>query len=285
VSTLAARLGKPSILVAPGAYDALTARLVERAGFEAVYLSGAGVSYSLLAAPDVGLVSMTEMAARVASVCAAVSIPVIVDGDNGHGGPLNVQRTVRLFEAAGAAAIQLEDQVLPKRCGHLGGIRLVAADEMVAKIRAAVAARRSADFLVIARSDARGVIGLDEAIGRVQRYREAGADALFVEAPRSREELAAIARALPGVPLVLNQVEGGKTPLLPLGDAEALGYRLAIFPNSLIRRFVRAAGELLAGLRADGTTAGQLDRMASFDELMDIVGLDALAAAERRYSP
>lgn len=282
---LRARLSSPQILAAPGAYDALTARLVERAGFAAVYVSGAGVSYSTLAAPDVGLVSMTEMAERVASVSRAVSIPVVADGDNGHGGPLHVQRTVRLFEAAGAAAIQLEDQVLPKRCGHLGGVRVVPVEEMVAKLHAAVDARRTRDLLVIARTDARGVHGLDEAIARAQRYREAGADALFVEAPQSRDEIAAIARALPGLPLVLNQVEGGKTPLVPLADAEALGYRLAIFPNSLVRRFVRAAEELLATLREEGTTARELDRMASFDELQDVVGLAALTAAERRYSP
>jgi 2-methylisocitrate lyase-like PEP mutase family enzyme len=277
------QLARPDLLIAPGAYDAFTARLVERAGFGAVYLSGAGVSYSLLAQPDVGLVSVTEMAARVAELCRAVSVPVIADGDNGHGNALNVQRTVRLFEQAGAAAIQLEDQELPKRCGHLGGIRLVSTDVMVGKLRAALDARK--EMLIIARTDARGVAGLDEAIARARLYREAGADVIFVEAPRTTAEMAEVARALPGIPLVLNQVEGGKTPLVPADEARAMGYRLAIFPNSLLRRFAHAGQALLGTLNTTGSTADALGDMVSFGELQSIVGLEALADLERRYTP
>jgi 2-methylisocitrate lyase-like PEP mutase family enzyme len=284
-ASLKARLCGPRLLVAPGAYDALTARLVERAGFEAVYLSGAGVAYTLLGQPDVGLVTATEMAERVACVARATSLPVIADGDNGHGNALNVQRTVRLFEDAGARAIQLEDQTFPKRCGHLGGARLIPAEEMAGKVRAAVEARRDDGFVVIARTDARGVSGLDDAIRRAARYREAGADVLFVEAPRSREELLEIARALPGVPLVLNQVEGGKTPLVAAAEAEAMGYRIAIWPNALVRRFVHAGRELLGVLAARGTTESEVARMVSFEELQELVGLEALGAAERRYVP
>jgi 2-methylisocitrate lyase-like PEP mutase family enzyme len=284
MSTLRELLSGPKLLVAPGAYDALTARLVERAGFPAVYLSGAGVAYSQLAQPDLGLVSMTEMAERVATLARATSLPVIADGDNGHGDVLQVRRTVQLFEAAGAAAIQLEDQVLPKRCGHLGPVGVIAPEEMLRKLKAALEARRSRDFLLIARTDARAVEGLDAAIARARRYREAGADVLFVEAPRTREELAEVARALAGTPLVLNQVEGGRTPLLPADEAQALGYRLAIWPNSLVRRFARAGADLLRALATDGTTAAAGEPMSSFDELQTLVGLPELTALERRYA-
>jgi 2,3-dimethylmalate lyase len=283
VADLRARLSRDRALVAPGAYDALTARLVEDGGFEAVYLSGAGVSYAQLCQPDVGLVTQSEMAERVAAVSRAVSIPVIADGDNGHGNAVNLMRTVGLFEDAGAAAIQLEDQAFPKRCGHLEGKRLVSTAEMVGKIRAARRARRSADFLVIGRTDARGVLGLDAAIARARAYAEAGADLLFVDAPQDRDELAAIAAALRGVPLVANMVEGGKTPLCDAGELAALGYALVLYPNSLVRRFVAAGAELLAELRCRGTTAGQLDRMVTFDRLNQLTRLDELGALERAF--
>lgn len=281
--TLRDRLARRPALIAPGAYDALTARLVETAGFDAVYVSGAGVSYSHLCQPDVGLVSLTEMVERVAAVCRAVAIPVIADGDNGHGNAINTIRTVQLFEAAGAAAIQLEDQAFPKRCGHLDGKRLVPEAEMAAKIAAARAARRSADFLIIGRTDARSVLGLDAAIARARAYAEAGADVLFVEAPRDVGELRAIAAALPGVPLVANMVEGGRTPLVPAAELDALGYALVLYPNTLVRRFVHAARDVLGALAADGTTAGQLDRMVSFDELNRLTRLDALDEQSRRF--
>lgn len=282
-TTLRERLSTKKILLAPGAYDALTARLVEAAGFEAVYMSGAGVSYSLLAQPDIGLVTQTEMAARAASMTRAVSIPLVADGDNGHGNAINVMRTVRLFEEARVSAIQLEDQSFPKRCGHLAGKKLVSTDEMVGKIRAACAARRSRDFLVIGRTDARGVLGLDEALARARAFREAGADVLFVEAPQDEDEFRAIAKALPGVPLMANMVEGGKTPLVPAARLEELGFAFVIYPNSLTRRFARAGQELLAELAAKGTTAGAVDGMVSFDALNDLVGLDEVAALERDF--
>lgn len=281
--TLRERLSRPEILVAPGAFDALSARLVEDAGFEAVYLSGAGVSYSLLCQPDVGLVSLAEMADRVASVARAVAIPVIADGDNGHGNALNTARAVRLFEDAGAAAIQLEDQAFPKRCGHLDGKRLVSEGEMVGKLRAAVATRRSRDFLVIGRTDARGPLGLEAAIRRAQGYAEAGADVVFVEAPRDRAELAAVAAALPGLPLVANMVEGGATELVPAAELQQLGYSLVLFPNSLTRCFAAAGRAVLGELRARGTTAGMLDRMVSFGELNELTRLHRMTELERRF--
>jgi len=281
--TLRARLARRPTLVAPGAYDALTARLVEVAGFDAVYVTGAGVSYSHLCQPDVGLVSLSEMVERVASICRAVSIPVIADGDNGHGNAINTMRTVRLFEEAGASAIQLEDQASPKRCGHLDGKRLVSQAEMVAKLGAARAARRSPEFLIIARTDARTVLGLDSAIVRARAYAQAGADVVFVEAPRDRAELRTVADALPGVALVANMVEGGKTELVPTRELEALGYALVLYPNTLVRRFVHAAAEVLGALTTDGTTAHQLDRMVGFAELNRLTRLDELSALERQF--
>jgi carboxyvinyl-carboxyphosphonate phosphorylmutase len=285
MTTLRERLSRPEIVVAPGAYDAFTARLIEAAGFEAVYLSGAGVSYSLLAEPDVGLVTLSEMVDRVRSIASAVKVPVICDGDNGHGNAMNLMRTVRLFEQAGAAAVQFEDQAFPKRCGHLAGKKLVSVEEMVGKIRAACAARSSRDFLIIGRTDARAPLGLDEAIRRAGAFLEAGADVLFVEAPQDRDELLAVARAFPGVPLVANMVEGGKTPSFEAKELEALGYRIVIYPNSLTRRFARAGAELLAGLRTHGTTKPFEGDMVSFGELNAIVGLGKLAELEKAYLP
>jgi 2-methylisocitrate lyase-like PEP mutase family enzyme len=282
--SLRSRLGQGPI-VAPGVYDALTARLVEEAGFAAAYLSGAGVSYTHLCQPDVGLVTQTEMVSRTEATSHAISIPLVCDGDNGHGNALNVMRTVRLFERAGAAAIQLEDQAFPKRCGHLEGKRLIPADEMVGKIRAARAARTSSDFLIIGRTDARSQEGLDGALARARAYGEAGADLLFVEAPQNRDELAEVARALHGKPLVANMVEGGKTPLLSAAELGELGYALILFPNSLLRRFVAAGRELLTELSGRGTTSGLLDRMASFQAVNDLTQLAALAEDERTFVP
>ncbi len=278
--SLRQRLAERDIVVAPGAFDAFTARLVEDAGFEAVYVTGAGVSYSLLCQPDVGLVSLAEMAERVGHIASAVSIPVIADGDNGHGNAINAMRAVRLFEAAGAAGIQLEDQAFPKRCGHLAGKRLVSEAEMVGKIRAARRARKSEDFLIIGRTDARSVLGLDEAIRRAGMYAEAGADVVFVEAPQTRDELAHVASAMPGIPLVANMVEGGKTPMLSAAELSSLGYSLVLFPNSLTRAFAHAGRAVMRELRAAGSTSAVLDRMVSFDELNDLTGLPALSALE-----
>lgn len=282
---LRTRLQEARILMAPGAYDALTARMVELAGFEAVYLSGAGVSYTLLAQPDVGLVTQTEMADRVAMLHQAVKIPVIADGDNGHGNAMNVRRAVQLYERAGASAIQLEDQQLPKRCGHMAGKKLIGMHEMVGKIKAACDARRSEDFLIIGRTDARSLLGLDAALERASAYREAGADVLFVEAPEDLQELQIIARAFPDIPLMANMVEGGKTPSLPAPVLEQLGYRLVIYPNSLIRRFAFVGPDLLASLRATGSTDSQRPGMVSFPELNTMLGLEAFAEVEQRFVP
>jgi 2-methylisocitrate lyase-like PEP mutase family enzyme len=285
MSTLRERLGRQEILLAPGVYDAFTARLVEAAGFEAAFLTGAGVSYSVVGQPDVGLVTQTEMAERVRSAASAVKIPVICDGDNGHGNAINLMRTVRLFEANGAAAVQLEDQSFPKRCGHLSGSQLISEAEMTGKIRAACAARTSRELLIIGRTDARGRLGLDDALRRGQSYVEAGADVLFVEAPQDRAEFVAIAKAFPGVPLMANMVEGGKTPLLEATELAELGFRVVIYPSSLLRCFARAGAELLAELRGQGTTARALDRMVSFADVNRLVGLEELAELEKRFIP
>ncbi len=259
------RLAQGPILLAPGAYDALTARLVEQSGFDAVYFSGAGLSYSLLAQRDLGLVTLTEMAERAGSMTAAVRIPLIADADTGYGHVDQVARTVRAYERAGVAALQIEDKEFPKRCGHLDGKRLVPPEEMVEKIRAACAVRAT-DLLIIARTDARAVEGLPAALDRARRYRAAGADVVFVEAPESVDELAEIGRSLPG-PLMVNMVEGGKTPLVEASRLEAWGFRLVIFPNSLLRLFVRQAQRLLGDLRSSGTTEGFLEHMVLFPEL------------------
>jgi 2-methylisocitrate lyase-like PEP mutase family enzyme len=276
-------LARDRIVVAPGAYDALTARLVERAGFEAVYLSGAGVSYTHLARPDIGLVTLDEMLRRAEAICAAVEIPVLADGDTGFGNAINVQRTVRAYERAGLAGIQLEDQTFPKRCGHLDGKEVIDSDEMVGKVRAAVDARSDNDFVIVARTDAMATHGIEEALRRLRAYADAGADVLFADGPATLEQLTTIPRALPRAAMA-NMVEGGKTPMVPAAELERLGYRLVIFPNSLVRLFARAGATLLATLRASGTTAGARPDMLSFDELNDLVGTPAILEVGRRYS-
>ena len=226
---------KSGILVAPGIHDGVSARQAVKAGAEAVYMTGFGIAGSLLGVPDIGIVSATEMTERVRALAAAASpVHLIADGDNGHGGTANVERLVRGYEQAGAAAIQLEDQVLPKRCGHMDGKEIVSRDEAVAKIRAAVGARSSKAFLIIARTDARSVKGMDEALWRADAFLSAGADVLFVEAPQSLEELHLVAERFPGVPLMANMVEDGKTPMLPPAELARLGYRLVIYPVSAL---------------------------------------------------
>ena len=279
------RLAGDEILVAPGAYDAFTARLVELSGFEAVYLSGAGISYTLLGQPDLGIVTQTEIVQRVGNVSGALSVPLIADGDTGYGNAINVMRTIRQFEQAGATAIQLEDQQFPKRCGHLSGKELIPTDEMVGKIKAALDARQSDDFLIIARTDARGVTGLDEALRRAESYLAAGADVLFIESPRSVEELETVAKEFPEVPLMANMVEGGKTPLHSAQELQEMGYSLVIFPNSLTRRFARVALDLLAELKGKGTTEHILEQMISFSELNALLGIEDYRELERTYLP
>lgn len=270
------------IVVAPGAYDAFTARLVEVSGFEAVYMSGASVSYTSLARPDIGLLSASEMAARAAQLAGATTLPVIADGDTGYGNALNVIRTVQEYERAGVAAIQLEDQDLPKKCGHLAGKTLISQAEMVGKIEAAVYARRDADFVLIARTDALAVEGLEAALARAQAYADAGADVIFVEAPGSVEEMQAINRAIQK-PTLANMVEKGRTPLLTAAELQALGYRLVIFPGALTRFFARAGLDFLAKLKKEGSTASQLNRMLGFDELNALLGLPEIQQLDRQF--
>jgi len=283
--TLRERLSKSDILVAPGAYDGLMARLIEVSGFEAVYLSGAGVSYSTYATPDLGLMTQTEMAARVHSMAQATGLPIIADGDTGYGNAINVRQTVKLFEHAGAAAIQLEDQQFPKRCGHLSGKELIPAEEMVGKIHAACDARQSDDFVIIARTDARSVLGLEAAIERGRQYQTAGADVLFIESPYDADELRAVAEAFPNFPLTANMVEGGKTPLLSAQELEAMGYALVIFPNSLTRHFAHTGLAFLQSLKEHGTTQPQLDHMMPFQELNAMLGIEDYRELERHYLP
>jgi len=283
--SLKKRLSLDEILVVPGGYDAFTARLIESSGFEAVYLSGAGVSYTTLGQPDTGLITQTQMLERIRDIAHAISIPLIADGDTGYGNAVNVVQTVQLFEHAGAVAIQLEDQQFPKRCGHLSGKQLVTTEEMTAKIRAAVDARTSDEFLIIARTDARTVRGIEEAIFRGEKYIEAGADVLFIEAPQSEEDLAVIGRAFPDTPLLANMVEGGKTPLLTAEELHTLGYSIVIYPNSLTRRFAHAGVQLLTELKTAGTTQPLLEKMMSFQQLNHLLGYESLQALERAYLP
>lgn len=275
------RLSRSEILVAPGVHDALAARIVERAGFEAVYFTGAGFSYTHLGTPDLGLVSLSETVWRVAAIAEATRLPVIADGDTGYGNALNIGRTVREFERAGAAAIQIEDQTFPKRCGHLTGKTLIGADEMVGKIKAAADARRDG-ILIIGRTDARGVEGYEAALGRALRYKEAGADVLFVEAPESRAELEAYGRALPA-PAMANMVEGGATPLLAAPELQVMGYRLVIFPGAAVRASAAAMMRMMAVLREHGTTESLRGEMLTFKELNELLGLPEFQRREERY--
>ncbi len=273
----------PDPVLAPGAYDALSARLVERAGFPAVYMTGFGVAASLAGLPDVGLLTMTEMVDQARRIVEAVGVPVIADADTGYGNPLNVIRTVRAYERAGAAAIHFEDQVAPKKCGHTEGKLVIPSEEMAEKIRAAVAARHSEDFLIIARTDARAVEGLNAALERARRYRDAGADVLFVEAPQSEAEIEAISRAFPEVPLLFNWAEGGKTPPLGLDRLRALGFRLIIFPISTLLAAVRAVSDVLGQIRAAGSPIPVLDHLTRFDEFLAFIGFPEIRELERRF--
>ncbi len=285
-SSLRNRLSQPEILLAPGVYDALSALLAEQAGAEALYLSGASISYTRLGRSDVGLMSVSEVADTLAMLCDRVQTPVIVDADNGYGNALNVQRTVRMFERAGAAMIQLEDQSYPKRCGHLAGKSLIPADAMAGKVRAALDARACDDTLIMARTDAIAVEGFDAALERAELYVEAGADVLFVEAPRDQAEMTQIiARFAHRLPLLANMVEGGNTPLKSKSDLQEIGYSLAIFPGGLVRAQTRATQAYFAQLIAEGTTANMLDKMADFTELNQIIGTPELQALGKSYDP
>jgi carboxyvinyl-carboxyphosphonate phosphorylmutase len=271
-------------VVAPGAYDGLSARLVEQAGFPAVYMTGFGASASLLGRPDIGLLSFGEMVGHARRLVQATAVPVIADADDGYGNPLNVVRTVREYEAAGVAALHLEDQVSPKRCGHMEGKEVIAASEMVEKVRAAVEARRSPDLVIIARTDARALEGLDAALERARRYRDAGADMLFVEAPESEQEVALVAEAFPDTPLLFNWLEGGKSPAVAHDRLRELGYRLIICPLSTLLAATAAVGELLARMRAAGTPAAIAADLPAFADFTSVIGLPDIERLEARFA-
>ena len=282
--TLRALLAGAEPVVAPGAYDCLSARLIEAAGFPAVYMTGFGTAASYLGRPDVGLLGMSEMVDQARRIVQAVHIPVMADADTGYGNPINVIRTVKAYEDAGVAALHLEDQVAPKKCGHMAGKQVIPPDEMLAKIRAAVAGRRSADFTIIARTDARAIEGLDSALERARRYKEAGADVIFVEAPESEQEVECIADALGDVPLLFNWTEGGKTPPMPYGRLRELGFRIVIFPIGPLLVAARAIGELLEILKRDGTPAAAMNHMIPFQRFVEFLGLPEMRDLERRFA-
>ena len=277
-------IGRTEPLVLPGCADALTARLAQGAGFEAVYATGAGIANTLLGQPDVGLTTMTEVVAQVERICEAVDLPVVADIDTGFGNAINARRAVRAFERAGVAAVQIEDQVFPKRCGHLTGTAVIGLDEMLGKLRAVLDARSDASLVVIARTDALAVDGLDAAVDRAMAFAEAGADAIFVEAPIDRDQLAVLPQRIPA-PLVANMVEGGRTPLLSAAELGAMGYRIVLFANTAMRVAAAAVRDAFAELRRTGDTSGLLDTMLSWDERQALVGLSEIEALERRYAP
>jgi 2-methylisocitrate lyase-like PEP mutase family enzyme len=281
---LRALLESGQTVVAPGAFDPLAARLVEEAGFPAVYMTGFGTSAALIGRPDVGLLTMTEMAASAGRIADCVDIPVIADADTGYGNPLNVIRTVGAYEAAGVAGIHIEDQVAPKKCGHMEGKLVVGAQEMAAKVRAAVEARAQPEFVIIARTDARAVEGLEQALERARLYREAGADALFIEALVSEAEVEEAARAFPGVPLLFNWAEGGKTPPVSLARLTELGYRIVIFPISTLLAATAAMRAILREIAVSGTPAAALADVPTLGEFVDFIGLPQVREAERRYA-
>jgi methylisocitrate lyase len=277
---LRARLAQPGILVLPGCADALTARMVQEAGFEAVYVTGAGFANAALGIPDLGLTTMTEVVSQAQRVADAVEIPVVVDADTGYGGALNVVRTVRELERAGAAAIQLEDQVSPKRCGHFEGTEVVEVEEMLVRIEAAKHARRDPDLVLIARTDARACEGYDQAVARARAYHAAGADLIFVEAPRTVDEL----RALPKdvrAPLLVNVVEGGKTPQLTAAEYEEMGFKVALFANTALRAAAKAVQDAMAALKREGSSASILDRLVPWPERQRLVDLDSYLTLDR----
>ncbi len=269
-------------IMIPGAFNALTARLAERLGFRAVYLSGGALSAGWAGLPDIGLLTQTEFAGQAAVLARATSLPVLCDADTGFGEAIHVERTIRLYEEAGAAGLHLEDQVLPKRCGHLSGKGLVDTPTMAAKIRAAVAARRDPDFVVVARTDARTVEGFDAAVRRAHEYLAAGADMIFPEALESAEEFARFAREVPA-PLLANMTEFGRSPLIPFDELASMGFRAAIYPLTAFRAAMRAAEETLEALRDQGTQRGLIDRMQSRAELYDLLGYSGWEERDRAY--
>ena len=275
-------LNEPGIIRAPGAFDAWSARLIQMAGFPAVYMTGYGTAASLLGAPDIGLISMTEMATHAKNMASAIQVPLIADADTGFGGVLNVIRTVEEYERGGIAAIQIEDQVLPKRCGHMEGKELVTKKEMVSKVRAAVHARRSEDFIVIARTDARAVNGFEDAVERALAYCEAGADVIFFEAPQSVEEMKKVASSI-NKPLLANMVEAGKTPFLTSAELEKTGFKIVIYPASTLYAATKSVIELLQCLNKTDSTMNYLDKMVTFKDFFDMIGVEKARSLEKSF--
>jgi len=278
-------LAGDQIVVAPGAHDALTARIIAKTGFPVVYMTGYGQSASHLGYPDVGLMTQTEMATRAANFVDLLipeGVGVFADGDTGFGNAINVMRTMRMYERAGVAAIQLEDQVAPKKCGHMTGRQVVPAEEMVGKIKAAVAAREDSEMVIVARTDARTVHGIDEAIRRGKLYAEAGADVLFIESPESVEEMRLIVSSF-DKPCLANMVEGGRTPLLTAQELQEIGFRIVIFPTASTYATCKAMFSLMNGLKAQGGTAGLMQDMVTFEEFNNLIGLTQIRSLEATY--
>lgn len=275
-------LGEGKLVTAPGVFDGLSAKIAEAAGFRTLYISGGAISRGM-GYPDVGLVTYSEMMKRLEEIRAVTTVPLVMDADTGYGNALNVIRTVRGYERAGAAALHLEDQVAPKRCGHYDGKEIVSRNEMVQKIRAAVDARLDPDFMIIARTDARDVAGLNEAIERARAYKDAGADMIFVESPASVEEIERIGRELADVPLLINMFWGGKTPLVAPDQLERMGYNLMIVPSDLQRASIRAMQRAAAVLFDHGNTGTLVEEMASFQEREEVIDSDAVKALQEEY--
>jgi 2-methylisocitrate lyase-like PEP mutase family enzyme len=282
-ATLRQRITSKELLVAPGVYDLVSLRLANTFGFEALYMTGFGTVASHLGLPDAGLATYSDMVGRVKQMASTAAAPLIADGDTGYGGLLNVRHTVRGYEEAGASAIQLEDQEFPKKCGHTPGRRVIPMEDMVKKIRVAVESRSSPDFLVIARTDARTALGLDEALRRAEAYARAGADVLFVESPESLEEMRMICERL-DVPLVANMVEKGRTPVLSREELQSLGYRIAIFPVTALLAAVKAMGEAYAHMKRAGSSKGAAVPLADFGELTRLMGFEDVWEFEKRHA-
>ena len=273
---------QPGIIVAPGAYDCLTAKIIQQSGFPAVYMTGAGTSVARYGFPDLALASMTEMVSNAADITASVSVPVIADADTGYGGLLNVGRTVRKYEQSGVAAIHIEDQEFPKRCGHLDDKRVIPTEDMIPKIKEAVESRTDKDFLIIVRTDALAVTGWEDTMDRCHRYIDAGADVLFVEALRSAEDAQRAVESLP-VPLLYNFVETGKSPLLSASDLESIGFKIVIFPASNLLLVTATIQKLMAELKEKGTTIGMMEQMVSLQECFELMGLSEMLAVDAKH--
>jgi 2-methylisocitrate lyase-like PEP mutase family enzyme len=274
---------KKDIILAPGAYDALSARIIEAVGFDVVYMTGFGTAASLLGYPDVGLLTMSEMVDNARRIVEAVNIPVIADADTGYGNPINVIRTVQAYEDAGVAGIHIEDQVFPKKCGHITGKQVIPKEDMVEKVAAAKDAKRNKDFLIIARTDAIAVEGIESAIERAKEYYRAGADMIFVEAPESMEQIRLIARELKGIPLLFNWAEGGKTPPVDLNTLRELGFKIVIFPISALLSATKAMMKVLESIKKDGTPINVMGELFPFNEFLNFIGLPEVQQLEKKY--